>query len=137
MKIIGIDDKEYEWKFHLYLKPNSNPSKLHVRARNLLHKMYPFQSLAEEVPLIGTFKERLVLDFYLNKERLAIEVQGSQHYKFNSFFYEDKRAFGRALLRDRTKVAWCIINNIKLVELPYDESDREWESRIRNRYDCE
>jgi hypothetical protein len=133
MNIIGLDDVEYKWKYHLYQTQKSNASKPHIRARELLKKLYPFASISEEVPLVGTFKVRLVLDFYIHIQQLAIEVQGQQHYKFNSHFYQNKQAFCRAQSRDRSKIEWCKINNIDLVELPDNESNEQWEQRIRDR----
>lgn len=136
MLVMGIDEKEYKWKYYNYQTQRENASNLHVRARTLLKEIFPLSVVCEEVPLIGIGKQNLYLDLYLHTQRLAVEVHGEQHYKFNSFFYENRQAFARAQTRDRTKVEWCKINNIDLVELPYDESDREWELRIRNRGIC-
>ncbi len=137
MLVMGIDEKEYKWKYYNYQGQRENASKLHMRARTLLKEIFPLSMIFEEIPLVGTFKQVLYLDLYLHTQRLAVEVHGEQHYKFNSFFYENRQAFARAQSRDRTKIEWCKLNNIDLVELPYDESDREWEFRIRNRGLCE
>jgi hypothetical protein len=131
--VIGLDEQEYKWKYYLYQNQKGNSSKPHIRARELLRVIYPMTPFSEEVPLVGTFKERLILDFYLHNQRLAIEVQGEQHYKFNSHFYANKQAFCRAQARDRSKIEWCRINNIDLVELPDNESNEQWEQRIRSR----
>lgn len=136
MKIIGLDNIEYEWKPTLNHSERENSSALHVRARDLLKRLYPFYSINEEVLLVGTLKERLYIDLYVHALRLAIEVQGSQHIEFNSFFFSSKKDFLKAQSRDRSKVEWCKINNIDLVTLPHDESDREWELRIRERRLC-
>ncbi len=136
MTVTGIDGEEYLWRYYNYQKKRPNASKLHVRARELVKKIYPFSSICEEILLVGTLKERLYLDLYVHQHLLAIEVHGEQHYTYNSFFYGSKLEFARAQARDRTKVEWCKINRIDLVELPYDESDELWESRIRNRSLC-
>ena len=63
---------------------------------------------------------------------LAVEVQGQQHYEHNPFFHgTDKFNFFKSLARDNEKRAFCEINNIILVELPYNESDEQWEKHIR------
>ncbi len=133
MIITGLDEMEYKWKYYLYQEQKSNASKPHIRARELLKKIYPLTSFSEEVPLIGIFKERLILDFYIHAQRLAVEVAGQQHYKFNSHFYANRQAFCRAQARDRSKIEWCRINEIDLVELPDNESNEQWERRIRGR----
>ena len=38
----------------------------------------------EEFPVVGT---RLSLDFYNANKRVAVEVQGAQHTKYNKFFF--------------------------------------------------
>jgi hypothetical protein len=129
----GLDDKEYDWRYFNYKTEKSNASKPHIRARELLYHIFPFAKLAEEIPLVGTYKERLILDLYIHTEKLAIEVQGAQHYKFNSFFFENKKEFAKAQSRDRRKEEWCKINDIDLVCLPDNESDEQWEKRIRQR----
>ena len=40
--------------------------------------------------------------------------------------------FLKAKARDRDKVKWCELNEINIVELKYDESDEQWEDRIRS-----
>jgi len=133
MKIIGLDEQEYTWKYHLHQTPRENCSAPHERARKLLKELFPFSSICEEVPLIGVGKEKLFIDFFIPQKRLVVEVQGQQHYHFNHFFFSSKQAFGKALNRDRTKVEWCKINNFDFVELPDNEKDKEWEMRIKNR----
>jgi hypothetical protein len=133
MKVLGLDGLEYEWKYYLYDKDEENASGPHLRARQLLRSIYPFSSFSEEIPLVGTFRERLIIDIYIHTQRLAVEVQGAQHYKFNSFFYKSNKDFIRAVNRDKSKIEWCKINDIDLVQLPYNESNEEWEKRIRTR----
>lgn len=133
MQVIGLDGLEYKWKYYQYQKEQGNASGPHKRARALLRSIYPFAAFCEEVPLIGTFNEKLIIDIYIHTQLLAVEVQGSQHYTMNSFFYKNKQAFGRAQARDRSKMEWCKLNNIDLVQLPDSESDEEWTKRIKER----
>jgi len=32
--------------------------------------------------------------------------------------------------RDRDKIEWCNINNIKYIELPYNETENQWIERM-------
>ena len=129
MKIIGLDGKQHNW---IYVGKTcleeSHCSHLHLRARVLIKSMFPMDRIMEEVYLPGS--DGLRLDFFLPARILAIEVHGEQHYKFNSFFYSTKIDFIRAQGRDAKKIEWCDINNIRMSELPFNESDEQWKNRI-------
>tara|TARA_A200000159_G_scaffold47251_1_gene43562 strand:+ start:13276 stop:13692 length:417 start_codon:yes stop_codon:yes gene_type:complete len=69
----------------------------------------------EEFPVAGT---RMTLDLYNATQKIAIEVDGNQHYKFNRFFHSDSRQkFLHQLQRDEKKEYFCEINNIKLIRV--------------------
>lgn len=69
----------------------------------------------EEFPVAGT---RMTLDLYNATKKIAIEVDGNQHYKFNRFFHSDSRQkFLHQLQRDEKKEYFCEINNIKLIRV--------------------
>ena len=69
----------------------------------------------EEFPVAGT---RMTLDLYNATQKIAIEVDGNQHYKFNRFFHSDSRQkFLRQLQRDEKKEYFCEINKIKLIRV--------------------
>lgn len=135
MKIIGLDQKEYSLNLVKYNKPRENCSILHSRARILLHNLFPYDIIFEEIVLPGIKSEisirPLILDFYINSQKLAVEVQGQQHYDHVKFFYGNKLEFFRARRLDSLKKQWCDINNIRLVELPFDKTDNEWTNLIR------
>lgn len=134
MRVRGLDDREYSWS--LSSRPRANASKHHVRARNLLKKMYPCDSISEELALPGSRTKQngtLFADFYLSSRKIMIEVQGEQHESFSMHLHKgDKRNFFKGKARDNTKRNWCLLNGITLIQLPYNESDDEWEARILN-----
>lgn len=136
MKIIGLDTKEYTWNLTQY-KAREKCSKLHARARLLLTQEFPYDTIYEELTLPGSKDERqtraLCADFFIPTRQLMIEVQGEQHYKFNSHFFNNKIEFFRAQARDRLKAEWCTINSFMLVQLPFNETDEQWLERIRDR----
>ena len=71
----------------------------------------------EEFPVVGT---RLTLDFYNANKRVAVEVQGSQHTKYNKFFHGGHKSnYLEQLKRDQIKAEFCEVNDIILVEI-YD-----------------
>ena len=132
MKIIGLDGKTYTWNLtnHVPYKDDNRPrSQHHIRARSLLTEEFPYDRILEEVSLPGC---GLFADFYIPKRKLMIEVHGSQHYEFNSFFYKSKADFYKAQTRDKKKASWANLNNITYVALPHTESNDEWRKRIIN-----
>lgn len=78
----------------------------------VLQRIHPLYHVLEEFPCVG---EGLHLDFFIPQKKLAVEVQGSQHYKFNRFFHADKNAFARQKANDSRKSRWCQLNDIQLV----------------------
>lgn len=132
LNVKGLDGLEYIWKPESYHGERENSSGLHKRARELVKKLFPFYKINEEVQLVGV-TGKLYIDMYIHPLRLCIEVQGPQHYKFNSFFFASAKDFRKAKQRDIMKSDWCELNNLDLVCLPYNENDEQWELRIKNR----
>jgi hypothetical protein len=85
-----------------------------------LAEAYPSQIILEEFPLPG---ENLTLDFFLPRKKLAIEVQGAQHYQYSEFFHKDKGAFRASQERDKRKAQWCRINDVRLILIDWGMKD--------------
>jgi hypothetical protein len=138
MKVTGLDNRIYTWKLtsKMPLEDDSiDRSDLHLKARELLHILHPLDRILEEVPLPGSYG--LAVDFYLPFYKLIIEVQGEQHYKYIPYFHGDILGFWSSKKRDRNKRKWAELNNLLLVELPYNESIEQWTDRIRTRKNAE
>ena len=134
MKIKGLDGQTYTLKLNgkqPLQSDTSGRSKFHVRARQLLKKLYPNEQRLEEVSLPGS--GGLTADFFLPGRRLLVEVHGQQHYEPNGFFHKTPIDFFQGQRRDRRKGEWAELNNLTFVELPFDESDTEWSDRIQGR----
>lgn len=132
MKVKGLDNREYTLSLiGKESKSVSNKSKYHILAREVIKRIYPSLKLAEEVHIPG-LKTPMYLDFFMPLMKIAVEVQGEQHYKFNSFFHVNKMEFFQAKSRDRMKKSWCELNDISIVELPYNETEEQWEERLSN-----
>ena len=99
-------------------------SKIQKRVKDLLNQYWFADIVFEEIPVIVT---RLTIDFYNANKKIALEVDGNQHYKFNKFFHGNSRQnFLSQLQRDDKKEYFCEINNIKLVRiLESDKIDEE------------
>ena len=138
MKAIGLDGKERSWNLSKYRnnKNSSRPrSQYHIKSRNLLRKIYPRDKILEEVSLPGsnteTRKSTLFADFFIPNRSLMVEVHGQQHYEYNAFYHKKKINFYKAQARDRDKLEWCCLNDIRIVVLKYSDDLKEWERQIK------
>jgi hypothetical protein len=130
MRVKGIDGKTHSWNLGQYVdSQHPNPSELHLRARNYFKDKWPAAQLLEEVYLPG---ESLYLDFYIPTFKLACECQGNQHNQHVPFFHKTKFDFIKAQSRDRRKVDWCKLNNIKLIFFFPQESEDEWDKKLNS-----
>jgi len=90
-------------------------SKIQKKVKDLLYPYWVADIVFEELPVVGT---RMTLDFYNANKKIALEVDGHQHYKFNKFFHSNSRQnFLSQLQRDEKKEYFCEINQIKLVRI--------------------
>lgn len=131
MKVNGLDGRLYAWRLD-GRSPRADDtrarSSYHLRARQLLAELFPFDRRLEEVPLPGSGK--LSADFVVVGRQLVVEVHGEQHYEYVQHFHGDPAGFARSLARDSRKREWCDLNRFAYVELPHDESDEQWRDRI-------
>lgn len=131
MKVKGLDGKTYNLDLtgHVPLDSDTRPrSRYHKRARALLAEMFPLDRRLEEVVIPAS--NGLSIDILLPSRNLALEIQGEQHYRFVPFFHQDRLGYWKALRRDIEKRNWCELNEIRLVELPFNEDDDAWRKRI-------
>ena len=68
-------------------------------------------------PVTGGYN--LELDCYNPKLRIAVEYNGSQHYKYIPYFHRNKDAFTNQKYRDEMKRVKCKENGVTLIEVPY------------------
>lgn len=133
MYVITLDNHKLQWRPKGHKQAGC--SSYHLRARNLLTKLFPSSQILEEVSFNPTKQQTLFFDFYIPIFCIAIEVHGEQHYSFSSHFHKDKLQFLDSQKRDRQKAEWCQLNDITLVTLPYNEKEDDWEIRIYKRTD--
>jgi len=90
-------------------------SKIQKNVKDLLYRHWIADIVFEELPVLGT---RMTLDFYNANRKIAVEVDGNQHYKYNKFFHSNSRQnFLSQLQRDEKKEYFCEINKIRLVRI--------------------
>lgn len=130
MKYKGVDESDKR-EYALKLKKTNNKfkSSYHQKAYEIIKQLYPLYTVYEETKLCGT-KNDLYLDMFIPSLGIGIEIQGVQHYKFVPHFHENIIGFSRAKARDQEKALWCEINDIKLIELIYNETEEEWKTKL-------
>jgi hypothetical protein len=133
MKVKGLDGRLHSWNLVGYVPLGDDEVKRsapHKKARSILTEIFPRDRLLEEVPLPGS--GGLTADFYIPSYKLMIEVHGEQHYQESTLFHKNYLDFVKGQKRDSRKRKWCEINDITLVELPFNENIEDWKSRILN-----
>jgi very-short-patch-repair endonuclease len=134
MRVKDLTGRLYIWNISGHTITNANDrevrSELHLKARQLLKETFPTHTICEEVPIDINRYSKVFLDFYLPLKKLAIEVQGEQHFKYTPFFHYNVQSFIKQQQRDNKKKAWCSINNITLIEFPYNQTIEQWKSKL-------
>ena len=138
MRIRDLDGNVGRWKAEntLTRAGQGRPrSKLHLSARTLLREIYPTLQICEEVPVALRRHKKIFIDFYINTIKTVIEVHGAQHYTFNSLYHTCAQDFLNQKQRDNDLRDWCALNNLNYVELPYNENQEQWTTRIQLKTD--
>lgn len=70
------------------------------------------------------FVRKLKFDFYLTNFNICIEYDGIQHHQPLNIFGGQK-SFNLQIIKDDIKNKYCILNNIKLYRIKYDDNIEE------------
>tara|TARA_Y100000593_G_C4320670_1_gene343598 strand:+ start:585 stop:1004 length:420 start_codon:yes stop_codon:yes gene_type:complete len=95
-------------------------SKLQFKVKQFLKPYWRYQMVFEEFPVYGT---RMAVDIVNATKKIAIEVNGPQHKKFNKFFHNSKADYLASIQRDWKKTEWLTKNNFELIEIESEEVD--------------
>ena len=101
--------------------------------RNTLQRIFkqPFEKCRPDFLFNSVTKENLELDMYNKHYGLAIEYNGSQHYKYNAFMHGgSKEKFYAQQYRDKMKRDICKKLGIVLIEVPYTVKHQDIENFI-------
>ena len=94
-------------------------SKIQFAVKPLLKPLWVNQTVFEEFPVYGSMMK---VDLLNSTKKIAIEVQGRQHTKFNKFFHGGSRMnYLRSIKIDQQKRKWLSNNGFKLIEINEDE----------------
>lgn len=71
------------------------------------------------------------LDFYCDELKLAVEVQGMQHYVYPNSWHKNRTEFEEQVYRDRLKEDLCKQLGVTLVHVPFTVQQKNVEEFIR------
>lgn len=110
-----------------YIEHTPNDSRLELQTKFLLENIFkvPFYKIRPNFLRNEVTGYNLELDLYNDDLKLAIEVQGDQHYKFTPFFHRNKEAFLMQRYRDEMKKQKCMNEGITLIEIPYKVGEKK------------
>jgi hypothetical protein len=94
-----------------WVRADERMSRGHAALFSIMQKLLPGEDVITEQP-IG---ERLKLDVYCPKYRLAAEFHGQQHFTYIEHFHGDMAGFKDSQRRDARKVEICQEKRIALV----------------------
>lgn len=127
MDFLGLDGDRYKIKEN----GNKNPSKLYLKALEIIKEEFPFVHICEEVSIKIDKFTTLRLDILMPSIALVVEIDGKQHDEYVSHFHDDKISFAQSQGRDSQKEAWCDINKFKIIRLKWNQTEDEWRTIIR------
>lgn len=110
------EDNHIELWTRMYREGDYSCSLGHFLTYQCLREIFPYQKIEEEAP-IG----RLWIDILLPHMNIAVEIHGSQHSKFSSFFHSTQDDFKRGQENDWKKSEMLESQDISLFVIYHDE----------------
>jgi len=97
-------------------------SQAQFRTKDFLKQYWQNDIVYEEFPVYGS---RMKVDIVNMTRKIAIEVQGDQHYKFNKHFHSNSRLkYLASLKRDVKKLEWLESNGFVVAEVTEKETKK-------------
>jgi hypothetical protein len=121
MRLYNVHGKLQSKKVSKYLINWDAKSKSNIqfKTKQFLKPYWQNHIVYEEFPVYGT---RMKVDIVNATRKIAIEVNGPQHNKFNKFFHNNSRAkYLESIKRDVKKREWLELNNFKTIEIEQNE----------------
>ena len=104
---------------------NKSRSKLQGLVADLLVEKYPRQTILEDFIIP---RSKMSVDFFLPRLGIVYEVDGNQHYEYNSHYHGDRQTnfgFANQVRRDNAKENWCIYNDFEIYRITSATQARE------------
>ena len=109
-----------------------NKGKRESHIRHILQNMFqkPFASTRPKWLTNPNTKRKLEIDCYCEELRLAVEIQGQQHYSFIPHFHKTYDVFLKQQERDLMKAKMIVDRGIRLIYVPYTVSSNQLEKYL-------
>ena len=109
-----------------YMEHTDKDSKLELQAKVILENIFkqPFVKVRPDFLKNDVTGYNLELDLYNPNLKLAVEINGDQHYKFIPFFHRNKDAFTKQRYRDEMKKWKCQQAGLTLIDVPYSVGEK-------------
>ena len=123
MRLFNIYGRLERRNVNKYLIKWDKPSrsKIQFEVKKFLKKYWRSCVVYEEFPVYGS---RMKVDILNATKKIAIEVNGAQHSKYNKFFHANSRInYLNSIKRDFKKLEWLESNDYNLIEIDYNEVD--------------
>ena len=90
-------------------------SKFQEAVKAFIEPHWSYCIVYEEFPVYGTLMK---VDILNSTKKIAIEVNGDQHYSYNKFFHGNSiENYSKSLERDTMKLEWLEKNGYQLAEI--------------------
>jgi len=109
------------------IKGENSRSDLQRRVGKILREKFKLQIILEDWTVPTT---RMSLDFLVLPNRIAVEVQGEQHFEHIPFFHKTKIDFAGQINRDNAKKVFCELNGITFVTVTKEDFKEVLENDI-------
>lgn len=124
--IICPEHEEFQQTPHNHLQGQGCPKcKLQPKGERIIEKYLNTKNIKYlyqyEIPYLDNLKGVTKIDFYIPQYNLFIEYNGEQHYKPIKYFGGQLK-FEKQLQRDEYVRQYCKDNNIRLIEIKYNEN---------------
>ncbi len=129
-KLVLINVKPYiiDWE-------NDGASKIEIQFKDLIKRYWINDIILYQFRIPASL---LRIDFLNVNKKIAIEIDGAQHNKFNKHFHADSKInWLGSIKRDLAKEKWCEQNNIKIHHLIEEDLDNFNRKYILNKFGWE
>lgn len=108
-------------------------SKAQFNTKQFLKQYWSSDIVYEEFPVYGT---QMKVDILNATKKIAIEVQGRQHFSFNKFFHKNSRLkYLEAIKRDVKKMEWLESNDFLVIEVKEQEVELLTRQFFKDKFD--
>jgi len=114
---------------------DATESKIEYAARKAAERVFQkqFKKIRPTFLLNEVTGKNLEIDLYNEELKLAIEVQGQQHYKYIPYFHRNYEAYQCQRYRDVIKKLLLQKQHIHLIEIPYNVKPEDMDHYLRVR----